>query len=56
MQILGMVAKGLRNNEIARRLSIAEGTVQVHLHDIYSKLNLPHRLALALYARDIGLA
>ena len=56
MQIVGMVAKGLRNNEIARRLSIAEGTVQVHLHDIYTKLNLPHRLALALYARDIGVA
>ncbi len=55
VQIVRMVANGLRNNEIAKRLSIAEGTVQVHLHDIYSKLNLPHRLALALYARDIGL-
>ena len=55
MQIVRMVASGLRNKQISRRLSISEGTVQVHLHHIYRKLNLPHRLALALYARDIGL-
>jgi two-component system nitrate/nitrite response regulator NarL len=50
-----MVASGLRNKEIGKKLSITEGTIQVHLHHIYRKLNLPHRLALALYARDIGL-
>jgi DNA-binding NarL/FixJ family response regulator len=55
MQIVRMVAKGLRNKQIGKRLSVTEGTVQVHLHHIYRKLNLPHRLALALYARDIAL-
>ena len=55
IQIVRMVAKGLRNKQIGKRLSLTEGTVQVHLHHIYRKLNLPHRLALALYARDIAL-
>ena len=55
MQIVRMVAKGLRNKQIGKRLSVTEGTVQVHLHHIYRKLNLPHRLAVALYARDIAL-
>jgi two-component system, NarL family, nitrate/nitrite response regulator NarL len=55
MQIVRMVSNGLRNKQIGKRLSVTEGTVQVHLHHIYRKLNLPHRLALALYARDIGL-
>ena len=53
-EIIRMVAKGLRNSQISKRLSITEGTVQLHLHHIYRKLNLPHRLALALYARDTG--
>jgi DNA-binding NarL/FixJ family response regulator len=55
VQIARLVAKGLRNKEISQKLSISEGTVQLHLHHIYQKLNLPHRLALALYARDTGL-
>jgi DNA-binding NarL/FixJ family response regulator len=54
VQIARLVAKGLRNKEIGKKLSISEGTVQLHLHHIYGKLNLPHRLALALYARDTG--
>jgi DNA-binding NarL/FixJ family response regulator len=54
MQIVRLVANGLRNKEISKRLSITEGTVEVHLHHIYRKLNLPNRLAVALYARDTG--
>jgi DNA-binding NarL/FixJ family response regulator len=55
MEIMRLVARGLRNREISKKLAIREGTVQVHLHDIYKKLNLPHRLALALYARDTAI-
>jgi DNA-binding NarL/FixJ family response regulator len=54
-EIVQLVARGLRNREISKKLAIREGTVQVHLHDIYKKLNLPHRLALALYARDTAI-
>jgi DNA-binding NarL/FixJ family response regulator len=55
MEILRMVATGLGNKEIGKKLFISEGTVKVHLHAIYKKLQLPSRLALSLYARDKGL-
>jgi DNA-binding NarL/FixJ family response regulator len=54
-EIARMVAGGLRNKEIGRKLFISEGTVQIHLHNIYEKLDLNSRVALALYARDRGL-
>lgn len=55
IQIARMVANGLRNKEIGKKLFICEGTVQIHLHHIYAKLHLSSRLALALFARDAGL-
>jgi DNA-binding NarL/FixJ family response regulator len=56
LEIVRMVATGLRNKEIAARLSISEGTVKLHLHHIYEKLQLDGRLALLVYAREHGLA
>jgi DNA-binding NarL/FixJ family response regulator len=50
-----MVSKGLHNRAIADRLFISEGTVKIHLHNIYKKLNVQGRLALALYAKNKGL-
>jgi two-component system nitrate/nitrite response regulator NarL len=55
LQILRMVAAGLHNKDIAKKLFISEGTVEVHLHNIYERLNVKSRLGLALYARDKGL-
>jgi len=55
MQILRMVAAGLHNKEIGKKLFISEGTVQVHMHNIYERLDVKSRLALALYARETGL-
>jgi DNA-binding NarL/FixJ family response regulator len=49
------VANGLRNKAIGDRLHISEGTVKVHLHNIYQKLELDGRLALTVYARTKGL-
>jgi two-component system nitrate/nitrite response regulator NarL len=54
-QIIRMVAMGLRNRDIGKQLFITNGTVQTHLHNIYKKLDIKSRLALALYARDNGL-
>ena len=56
LEIVRMVATGLRNKEIAARLSITEGTVKLHLHHIYEKLQVDGRLTLLVYARQHGLA
>ena len=55
LELVRMVAQGLRNRQIAERLQITEGTVKVHLHNIYDKLGLDGRLALLRYAEDRGL-
>ena len=55
MQIVQMVATGLRNKLIAERLSISEGTVKVHLHNIYEKFGVDGRLELVLCAQQKGL-
>jgi two-component system nitrate/nitrite response regulator NarL len=42
------LAEGLSNKEVGRRLNISEGTVKVHLHNIYNKLGAKNRTALAV--------
>jgi DNA-binding NarL/FixJ family response regulator len=55
IEIACAVATGLRNKAIADKLNISEGTVKVHLHNIYQKLELDGRHALGVYAREHGL-
>lgn len=55
LEIVRMAGSGLRNRQIADRLFISEGTVKIHFHNIYQKLQVNGRLELALYARDKGL-
>jgi DNA-binding NarL/FixJ family response regulator len=52
VEIVRMVAQGLRNKAIAERLAISEGTVKVHLHNIYEKLAVDGRLELVLCAQQ----
>ena len=52
LAIVRAIATGSRNREIAERLNISEGTVKVHLHNIYQKLGVDSRLALMIYARE----
>ena len=54
-EITRLVALGLRNAEIAKRLSITEGTVKTHLNNIYEKLELRDRVELAVYALRHGI-
>lgn len=54
-EVVKMVATGLRNKEIAHRLSISEGTVKFYLHTIYEKLQVHGRVELTLYAQEKGL-
>ena len=55
LEIVRLLCRGLRNKEIASRLSISEHTVKVHLSNIYAKLGVDGRLALMRYAEDKGL-
>jgi len=56
LEIVRMAASGARNRDIAERLSITEGTVKIHFHNIYEKLEIDSRVGLALWARDQGIA
>jgi two-component system nitrate/nitrite response regulator NarL len=49
-QIMALVSEGLSNKEIGRRLNIADGTIKVHLHHVYQKLEISNRTVLAALA------
>jgi len=49
-QIMKLVSEGLSNKEIGRRLSITDGTIKVHLHHIFQKLDISNRTVLAALA------
>jgi DNA-binding NarL/FixJ family response regulator len=51
-QIADGVARGLRNKEIARSLSISEKTVKSHLRNVFQKLGIEGRFALAIFDPD----
>lgn len=50
LEVIGLVAKGRTNREIARQLAISERTVDRHVSNILLKLNLPTRSAATAYA------
>ena len=52
LDIVRMIALGLRNSEIGQRLSVSEGTVKCHLHHIYEKLGVDGRMGLLLLAQE----
>ena len=54
LQIVRLVALRLDNQQIADKLSISVGTVKIHLHHVYDKLNLQGRHDLQVYLRDKG--
>ena len=43
LEVLGLIAEGLSNREIARRLVLSTGTVKVHTRNIYGKLGVNSR-------------
>lgn len=43
LEVLGLVARGLANKQIAAALGISEHTVKFHVSSIYSKLNVTNR-------------
>jgi DNA-binding NarL/FixJ family response regulator len=55
IEIIKQVTLGLRNIEIGQKLFISEGTVKIHLHNIYQKLGIDTRTKLTRYAQEKGL-
>ena len=50
LEIALLVAEGLSNKVIARKLSLSTGTVKIHLHNIYRKIKVENRTSLAALA------
>lgn len=53
--ILGRIAEGLENNEIARELGLSVKTVRNHASNIFAKLQVAHRAQAIVLAREAGL-
>ncbi len=53
--LLGHLAKGLTNRQLARRLFVSENTVKTHLKHIYAKLDVSSRTAAVERARALGI-
>ena len=43
LEVLGLMATGMKNREISAALSITQGTVKIHVHNILSKLDVNSR-------------
>ncbi|WP_405457121.1 response regulator transcription factor [Streptomyces sp. NBC_00101] len=54
-EVLGCLAAGLSNAEIAGRLSMAEATAKTHVSRVLAKLGLRSRAQAAVRARELGL-
>jgi DNA-binding NarL/FixJ family response regulator len=55
IETVRLVAEGQSNREIADKLGLQEGTVKIHLHNVYKKLGIDNRVDLTLYAQKRGL-
>jgi two-component system nitrate/nitrite response regulator NarL len=47
-EIANLVRYGMSNKQIANILGISDGTVKIHLHNIYRKMSLGGRIHLAV--------
>ncbi|GAA5167292.1 response regulator [Ornithinimicrobium tianjinense] len=55
LEVLRLVADGLSNREVARRLVVSEATVKTHLNHVFVKLGAESRTAAVAAARAAGL-
>jgi two-component system, NarL family, response regulator LiaR len=56
VQVLGCLAQGMANSQIANELSVSVRTVSAHVRNILDKLHLANRTQAALYALEQGIA
>ena len=55
LEVLALIADGLSNDEIAKRLYLSPNTLKAHTQNIYSKLDVHSRVQAVNKARDIGI-
>ncbi|WP_374928006.1 response regulator [Kytococcus sedentarius] len=55
LEVLGGVARGLTNRQVARELGIGEATVKTHLVHVFTSLGVTNRTAAVGRARELGL-
>lgn len=55
-EVVRLLCEGLRNKQIADRLTVTDVTVRHHLTSVFSKLGVSDRLGLLLYASKHGMA
>ena len=51
-QVLRLVASGLANKQVGRKLGISERTVKAHLGRVFRQLGVADRTSAALWARE----
>ena len=55
LEVLNLIAEGLSNDAIARKLFLSTGTVKVHLKHIYGKLDVNSRTQAVARLRELNL-
>jgi len=55
-EVLGLIAAGFTNREIAERLVVSEATVKTHINHMFAKIDARDRAAAINYAAQHGLA
>jgi DNA-binding NarL/FixJ family response regulator len=53
-QVATLICRGLSNRAIAEKLGVTEGTVKIHVHAIYEKLDIHSRTELTTAFADRG--
>ncbi len=55
LEVLGLLAQGRTNSELAHELHVSEGTIKTHVSSILAKLGLRDRVQAVVFAYDHGI-